>query len=96
MWVMVRPHNWRPKTREEVLMELDSRTGIRTDSVDIHQLHCPKNLNQSSDTALPPKGKELSRVKVPSRFTHDAVSSLSTEGGAGTFMDQPNQSQPWN
>lgn len=44
LWVVSRPHNWRPKTAQEWMLHLDAKTG-----------------------------KELERVPLDSRFTHDVV-----------------------
>ena len=44
LWIVSRPHNWRPKTSEEWLIEVDAVTG-----------------------------KEVNRVPLRSRFTHDVV-----------------------
>jgi len=70
VWVVLRPHNWHPKTSEEALLELHAETGMFTLSgEDILGF----SLEIILCRPLVSSGEELSRVKIPSRFSHDAV-----------------------
>jgi hypothetical protein len=97
VWTAVRPHNWRPTSTKEWLVELDMETGEGDSSSGstrcMHPVCCCSCTGTGCSltcsrrarcAVLParlaplPTGKEVSRVAIPSRFTHDVVRANSS------------------